>query len=304
MAHARYIASTAQALYRVFIQPSISTSALRATTTSSLRPTLPVTPSFIRLPPQRWTAVKYRPAARPESPYDEKICSELINLVDSEGVFHPGVPLISTLQTFDRASHHLVQVDVSPEDSEHPYPICKVVDKATLREQERQMAKTKTKKSAEELTKRIELNWAISANDLNHWLKRLKEFLEEGRRVEVIVGPRRRGRKATTEEARAVLDRVKEAVEEVKGAKERIPAQGQFGGIMIFHYEGLEKPKEKEEKVENHEVRGNEGDKMPKVSRWKIKEEERRKKAEEEKRRREIDGQPAYFRVRYGTRRQ
>ncbi|EOD46752.1 Translation initiation factor 3 [Neofusicoccum parvum] len=277
MAHARHVSYTTQALFRVFVQPTLSASTPRAA--SRIRPSFSIAPTaFAQLPPQRRTAVKYRPPVQRKTPYDEAIGTQLINLVDQDGVFQPGVRLRLALASFDRTLNHLVQVGVSPEDSEYPFPVCKVMSKSELREQERAKAKQKAKKSADELTKTIELNWAVDQNDLQHWLKRLREFLEDGRRVEVVMGPKKRGRKASPEEAQAVLDSVKETVAEIKGSRERAQAEGEVGGIMTMFFEGPEQPKEekqKEEKVEEE----NEDENKPKVSRWKIKEEERRKRA-------------------------
>ena len=44
-------------------------------------------------------------------------------------------------------------------------------------------------------TKTIELNWAIDGNDLGHRLQRIKDFLGKGNRVEVMMAPKRKGRK-------------------------------------------------------------------------------------------------------------
>jgi translation initiation factor IF-3 len=86
--------------------------------------------------------------------------------------------------------------------------------------------------------KTIELNWAIDANDLGHRLAKMKEFLEKGSKVEVILAPKRRGRKATPEESRAVVDRIMAAVGEVDGAKEAKMMAGNLGAQCTIFLEG------------------------------------------------------------------
>ncbi|KKY27799.1 putative translation initiation factor [Diplodia seriata] len=319
MAHARHISATAQALFRVFIQPTI---AVAPTTTpraasSLLRPSAAPAIFIPALSPhsQRRTAAKYRPPVERTTPYDEEIASIYVNVVDEEGVFRPGERLTHVLAAMDRVTNHLVQLSPPLEGSEHPFPVCKVVSKSALREEERAKARLRTRKTIDDLTKTIELNWAVSANDLQHWLKRLKEFLEEGRRVEVVMGPKKRGRKATPEEAEHVLQSVKETVAEVAGAKERTAPEGELGAIMTLFYDGpkeglkerqkqiqeekqkqkqmleekeLERLKRKQKQIQEdgqekpaESATGQQN--QPKVSRWKIKEEERRKQAEIEK---------------------
>ena len=75
-------------------------------------------------------------------------------------------------------------------------------------------------------TKTIELNWAIDGNDLNHRLNRIREFLEKGLKVEVIMAPKKKGRKATEEEGQRLIERIKGVMGEVEGARENKPMIG------------------------------------------------------------------------------
>ncbi|KAF9630367.1 putative translation initiation factor protein [Lasiodiplodia theobromae] len=304
MAHTRHISTTTQALFRVFVQPTIAAAPSTPRAASSLiRPSTAPTAGVLFAPAfaphnQRRTAIKYRAPVERTTPYDEEIGSRWINLVDADGVFHPRQSIRKVLDDMDRITNHLVQVVPAQKDAEFPFPVCKVVAKNVLREQERQKEKQRAKKTPDELGKTLELNWAASPNDLQHWLKRLKEFLQEGRRVEVVLGPKKRGRKATPEEIENVLQSVKDTVAEVPGAKERIEPEGEVGGILMLSYDGPKQPKEekkKEEKKKEEKKKeapaeeATEGQDKPKVSRWKIKEEERRKQAEAEKKQAEAE---------------
>ena len=74
------------------------------------------------------------------------------------------------------------------------------------------------KQRKEAKPKTIELNWAISENDLALKLKQLEQFLDRGRKVEVMLAAKKRQRKASEEEASAVMQKLRDKVEEC-GAK-------------------------------------------------------------------------------------
>ena len=86
--------------------------------------------------------------------------------------------------------------------------------------------------------KTMELNWAIDGNDLGHRLDRMKEFLGEGRKVEVVLAAKKRGRKASTSECEDVLNRIKGAVDAVPGAKEAKPIDGKKGQFCTILLQG------------------------------------------------------------------
>lgn len=93
--------------------------------------------------------------------------------------------------------------------------------------------------------KNLELNWAVAPGDLAHRLKKMQEFLREGRKVEILLGPKRKGRVATEQECKDVLRKVREAVAECKGAVEKKAPSGSLGGVMTLIYEGKQVEKEK-----------------------------------------------------------
>ena len=251
-----------RALYRVFIQPSLSASKppLRA----PLRPALaPIQPSFIPLSSRRHKAYmkdNIRQSLTDVFVVDEAIRSRYINFVDTDG-FHPAVPLRDVLHTFDRTVYHLVQVapgstnngPPSPDDPAS-LPTCKLQSKQELREQQKvklalkNKAKTRGGAGVGGPSKQLEINWAIDANDLRHRLARMKEFLGQGRKVEVILAPKKTGRRATVEEAQVMVRKVKDAARECKGAVEAKDPNGKIGGVLTMVFEG--KLIEKEERKE------------------------------------------------------
>lgn len=99
----------------------------------------------------------------------------------------------------------------------------------------------------------IELNWAIEKGDLAHRLAKIKGFLEEGRRVEVVLAKKKGGRRATVEECEALIDKIHECVESVPGSKSvddqdqdaaKVPQK--LGGYMTFRFLGKEQKSERE----------------------------------------------------------
>lgn len=60
--------------------------------------------------------------------------------------------------------------------------------------------------------KQIELNWAIGENDLNLKLKSMEEFLEKGKKVEIMLASKRQSRRATPDEAQQLLESIRERV--------------------------------------------------------------------------------------------
>lgn len=99
--------------------------------------------------------------------------------------------------------------------------------------------KAKAKAARGSITeKTIELNWAIDGNDLNHRLTKMKGFLEKGFRVDVVLGAKRKGRKATEEEAEALIEKIKKAACEVEGTRESKPKEGKLLGMLTLQFEG------------------------------------------------------------------
>ena len=92
--------------------------------------------------------------------------------------------------------------------------------------------------------KNLELNWGIDGNDLSHRLGKMKDFLREGRKVTLLLGPKRWRRVATPEECNRVLEKVRAAVDECKGARDVKEAEGKVGGVMTLTFMGQKAEKE------------------------------------------------------------
>lgn len=261
-----HISGTSRALYRVFVAPN-----LRATTSIPLlyAPAFaPSAPSSIAAPSltsrttirtKKYTKDTRRHALSDYFVIDKAIEADHINLVDDEGKFHDNIPLSRALASFNRVTHHLVQVspgkvdEMGRPDPADP-PTCRVVSKMDLRSQHERKLEL-LRRQAKGLgagpgPKNLELNWAIAGGDLKHRIEKMKGFLREGRKVEITLGPKRRGRKATPEEADALMTALRTAVKECKGANE-VKHEGAVGGVMTVVFEGKKIAEKKEEPAES-----------------------------------------------------
>lgn len=155
-------------------------------------------------------------------------------------------------------------------------PVVKVVSKEALKQEALLKVVVKERKSEEDLTKQVELTWAITENDIGYRLTRIETFLREGRRVEVLIAPKKGGRKASREEILAVLARIRGKAEEVEGAEEWKSMEGAAGGQAVLFFQSKE---HRQQVKEAEKVKAKEGrvEKMEKKEREK---EEKREKLE------------------------
>ncbi|KNG45806.1 translation initiation factor if-3 [Stemphylium lycopersici] len=264
-----HISGTSRALYRVFIAPT-----LRSTTSvpliyapafapASSNPTSLVssssTPSLgprTTIRTKKYTKDTRRHALSDYYVIDNAIEADDINLVDEDGKFHSNVPLDEALTSFNKMSHHLVQmtpgkVDEFGQADPQNLPTCRVISKMDLRAQHEKKLETLRRQAkgqgAGPTPKSLELNWAIASGDLKHRLEALKRFLREGRKVEILLGPKRKGRQATPDEAEAVMKALGDAVGECKGAGE-VKREGQVGAVMTVVFEGRKVEKKEQQK--------------------------------------------------------
>ena len=182
------------------------------------------------------SSAKFGPKLSPTTkarPRDEAINADSIHLVEADERLSPPQSLGRLLHEIDRETHMIEQ-----HSELDGIPICKVVDKAEARAAEKQRQKAKPK-NAEQMKKYLELNWAIDQNDLQHRLGKLREFLMQGRRVEVYLAKKKkRMRDATAAEGRETLKKIQECVKGLDGAKELKAMEGKFLEKATLFFEG------------------------------------------------------------------
>lgn len=222
MTHTRGFVSIAQALRRTFIPPL-------NTTRAGL-----VQPLLLR-PIQHGPQVRFLQHSRrlaladtDKAPINEAINAPYVQLVNEENSLEPPVRLSKVLASFDHREHFLVQV--SPGAHDRP-PVCKILNKKETRDREK--ARAKAAKASKVQVKQIELNWAIDAHDLAHRLKQLANFLDKGRRVEVVLTRKKGKRAATVEEIKHVMQSVLNTTKEL-GATQVKAMEGEPGKHVIL----------------------------------------------------------------------
>jgi len=247
--------STSRALYRVFICP-ISRPIPRH-----------APPQILARQPQARTIFVFakpnQPVRKPaahlsfdkEHPIDEAIDSRVIHLTDETGVLQRERYLAEVLESIDRKVYKLRQV---ARDATDNLPICKVTTLQAIWAERR--AKEKAKSSAgSDPTKQVELNWAADPNDVRHRVKRMQDFLREGRPVEVLLAPKpqKKGRRATPDEIESILKAVRAGAGEVDGAEEWKVMEGVAGKQVVLYFQAKQtgqgagkKPSAKEASME------------------------------------------------------
>ena len=251
--HISHGGSPIKALYTIFVQPTLSTNRQR------LARNLPApqqhltnqTRSFTYTPRPSaavagGTAGNKRAARAPEvrtQKWNEEITARILQLVDPETkTLSERVTRYEVLRDLDQKTHRLVQLTPDDPEDRHFVPVCKIVSKKEAYESEKKKktAQKEVKQAAakERSIKTLELNWAIDGNDLAHRLEKVRAFLEEGRRVEVVLASKKRGRKATLAECEGLLEKIKGVADEVGGAKVLKEFDGRMGGFATIVYQG------------------------------------------------------------------
>ncbi len=233
MRSSRCTSSTAAALHRIFIAP------IEHSRTLPMRHfPAPGAPKLHHAGIRQLSSASL-PTAKRRLPRDDEIKDYMVRIVSDDKKLSPPQYTSSVLNSIDRQNETLVMVAMSDPDSDSDalaYPICRVQSKKALREAEKARAKKKELPSA--TLKTIELNWAIDPHDLQHRLQRVKDFLSKGWRVDVVMAGKKRGRKATPEEASLVVEKIRGAMKEVEGSKEWRDMEGTLGSAATIYLVG------------------------------------------------------------------
>jgi len=244
--HISHTTTPMKALYSIFVQPALTTPRpqlhilSRNATARTAAPTTPLTRrAFTTTPPLHLSKKKpARLAEVREQKWNEEITARMIQLVNPEtNALDEPATRYDVLANLDLKTHRLIQLSEGK-----PYPVCKIVSKKEeyAAEKRRKDAQKEIKQAAakERSVKTLELNWAIDGNDLAHRLEKVRTFLEEGRRVEIVLAAKKRGRKASKEECQEVLEKIRAVAEGVRGAKEAKAMEGAVGGFATLIWQG------------------------------------------------------------------
>ena len=146
------------------------------------------------------------------------------------------------LRMMNRETHRLKQVSDDEPNNRNFTPVCKIVSKKEEYERDRHFKKVVKERKMEGAragsVKVLELNWAMDANDLAHRCERVAEFLSEGRRVEIVLAAKKKGRKATRAECDGLVKKIGETCDSVPGAKALKSLDGKIGAFATIVLQG------------------------------------------------------------------
>ncbi|KAJ9142555.1 hypothetical protein NKR19_g7170 [Coniochaeta hoffmannii] len=188
-------------------------------------------------------------AGPPALPRDEEIrrIADHVVLRREDGLLTEPRPLSAVLTEASIRDQTVVTI-VVPRPGQTKgsrYPICVVLDRRAYEEGEARRAAEEREKAlgerkAKKGMKELEINWAIDKHDLEHKMKKFREFLGKGLRVDVLLlrRPRKKGRQATEEEVEETLRKVREEAASVAGTREYKGASGVIGERYQLYFEG------------------------------------------------------------------
>lgn len=222
MKHARGLVSTLQAFRSIFLTPleTLRPQSLRYRPIQSQRQSRFIQNSCPR--PFAHSRALFA-ETKPKALQDEDIRSEIVQIAADDGKLGAPQRLKDVLGSIDRSQYFVLQV--SPGASRQP-PVCKIFSKRAVREYIR--SKEKAAHATKTAAKQIELNWAIDSHDLAHRLKQLSDFLEKGRKVEIILTRKKGKRAPTPDEIKHVMTSVTETTQKANAILVK-PVEGEPG---------------------------------------------------------------------------
>ncbi|KAJ2156055.1 hypothetical protein GGF46_005442 [Coemansia sp. RSA 552] len=120
--------------------------------------------------------------AMQRAPRDENIKASMISLISETGSQEGVHPLQRVLAGLDRSQHTLVMV--APDSSP---PVCRVFSRKLLYEREKKARKARVAAAKGSKEKIIKVNENITDHDMLIKLNRLREMLEKGYRVSIMI---------------------------------------------------------------------------------------------------------------------
>ncbi|KAF2462053.1 hypothetical protein BDY21DRAFT_6531 [Lineolata rhizophorae] len=185
-------------------------------------------------------------------PIDRDISATECILLSSSPPFSGGDPektwkLLKQVKE-NQPGHHLVQVGEQTRfimrqrvklATVRIIPASELNDKEQKRVESWAVEKGKKDKKgkAKVQTKEMEMSWVTDRNDLGHKLGRVKEFLDDGKRVEVSFSGKHNRRRAEPEECKNLVNHVRSQILGWKGVKEWKVENGSIGKRLTLYFE-------------------------------------------------------------------
>jgi translation initiation factor IF-3 len=107
----------------------------------------------------------------------------VVQLVDPEtDRLHPPTTLSNIVSSIDLKTHFIELV------REYPNPIVKIFSKQASFEERKA---SKGKKKNQMVLKEIQMTWGVASGDLAHKLRKVRQELEKGNRVDLVYAPKK-----------------------------------------------------------------------------------------------------------------
>lgn len=183
-------------------------------------------------------------SGRDRMPRDHEITDPQIRVLDNGSIEGPLATRFVLTKLDSSESLRMIEPYV-PADAQAGtparYALCKIVNKRDEYQQEKlRKEQKKISGGGGTKTKEVEMSWTIGPHDLATKTRQIGGFLDKGFKVELVMGKKKRGKQATPEEIKAVLDKIKEEVD-VHGGRETRPQEGTVGATLRMYFEGPSK---------------------------------------------------------------
>ena len=143
-----------------------------------------------------------------------------VRLIDEKGEQVGVVPIAEALKRAREAGQDLIEI--APQAKP---PVCKIIDYSKFRYEMAKKEKESKKKQKNMQLKEVRLRTRIAENDFNVKLKKIRDFLEDGDKVQITV--MFSGREMQHKDlGLAVLERVQAAVEDIAVVEGKLSSMG------------------------------------------------------------------------------
>ncbi|TDL29148.1 hypothetical protein BD410DRAFT_779477 [Rickenella mellea] len=149
--------------------------------------------------------------SQPTHPKNEKIPYNYVSIVDNEtGRIKPGPPvsLVELLRSVDLKTT-IVQLVTSK-----PAPLVKLLDKKALAIAKKDYKERQKARPRPVEQKEIQMTWGVGVSDMEHKLKKAREELARGNRVDVVIAPKAKQPRPDVAEMNKRIQAVVDAMED------------------------------------------------------------------------------------------
>lgn len=157
------------------------------------------------------------------------------------------------LRRVNLETHSLVIRAMPNPEEGRDYAICEVVDRKAEFKSMIEKKKKKQQEKAKQVSKELEINWAVAPHDLKTKLNQLEKLLNKGYKVELrlMSQQKKSKKKASIAEMEEIMASVEEAIAKL-GIKEYKPREGIVGetGTVMLYLQGKKVELSKESVLE------------------------------------------------------